>query len=107
MNGWISKVNSLKSKAAMEGFIILYRKAIDLLENDYQAFLLLTHIALRARRTPLTLSRIPLQTNQALIGDYEKIGLSGNSTRDTQVRLANYGLVSFKPHKQGTRSQHC
>lgn len=60
----------------MEGFVILRREGIDLLENDPKAFLLLTVIALRARRSALVYSTIPLEVNQALIGDHETIGLT-------------------------------
>lgn len=88
---------------AEKGFVMLKRiGGIELLENDPQAFLLLTHIALRARRRELLFSRHPLKPNQAFIGDYEKIGLTRQQYRDAQVRLAEYNLVTFEPTNKGT-----
>jgi len=86
----------------MEGFIILCREGIDLLENDPKAFLLLTHIALRARRNVLAYSPIPLDINQALIGDHEKIGLTRQEYRTALKRLVQYGLIRFKTFNKGT-----
>lgn len=86
-----------------QGFIKLNReKGIELLEEDPQAFLLLTQIAMRARRKDGEYSRIYLKTNQALVGDYKKIGLSRQQYRNTQKRLTQYGLATFEPTNKGT-----
>ena len=86
-----------------QGFIKLNReKGIELLEEDPQAFLLLTQIAMRARRKDGEYSRISLKTNQALLGDHKKIGLSRQQYRNTQKRLIQYGLATFEPTNKGT-----
>ncbi len=88
---------------AQGGFIKLNReKGRELLEEDPQAFLLLSQIALRARRTDTECSRIPLKANQALLGDYKKAGLTRHQYRSTQERLTRYGLATFEPRKKGT-----
>jgi hypothetical protein len=85
------------------GFIKLNRsEAVELLEEDPQAFLLLTQIALRARRADGEYSRMPLKTNQALLGDYTKAGLTRQQYRATQKRLERYGLATFQSTNKGT-----
>lgn len=85
------------------GFIKLNRaEAIELLEEDPQAFLLLTQIALRARRADGEYSRMCLKTNQALLGDYTKAGLTRQQYRAVQKRLERYGLAIFQSTNKGT-----
>lgn len=85
------------------GFIKLHRVGgYELLEEDPKAFLLLTHIALRARREAGKYSRYSLKANQAFIGDPEKIGLSRQEYRNAQKRLTKYGLATFESTNRGT-----
>lgn len=84
-----------------QGFIKLFReKALELLEENSKAFLLLTQIAIRARRNDAEYSS--LKANQAFIGDHEKIGLSRQEYRSAQKKLTKYKLASFEPTNKGT-----
>ncbi len=86
-----------------QGFIKLNREnGVKLLEADPQAFLLLTQIAMRARRMDGEYSMIPLKANQAFLGDHEKAGLSQQQYRNTKKRLVRYGLATFEPTNKGT-----
>jgi hypothetical protein len=86
-----------------QGFIKLYReKGAELLEEDPQAYLLLSQIALRARRMDGEYSRIPLKANQAFLGDHKKAGLSRQQYRNVQKRLTRYGLATFESTNKGT-----
>jgi hypothetical protein len=86
-----------------QGFIKTYReKAIELLEEDPQAYLLLSQIALRARRKDAEYSRTPLKANQAFLGDHKKAGLSQQQYKSAKKRLAVYGLATFEPTNKGT-----
>jgi hypothetical protein len=86
-----------------KGFIMLYREGgLELLEEDPKAFLLYTQIALRAQRSTKNYSRIPLKSNQSLIGDPQKIGLSQQEYKGAKKRLKKYGLATFLPTPQGT-----
>lgn len=85
------------------GFIKLNRAGgYELLEEDPKAFLLLSHIALRARREALKYSRYSLKANQAFVGDPEKIGLSRQEYRNAKKRLKKYGLATFESTNRGT-----
>jgi hypothetical protein len=84
------------------GFVKLGRgEATWELLEDHNAFVLLTVVALRARRTG-GFNRHGLQIGQALIGDYEAYGLSRQEYRSAKVRLQRYGLAAFKPTPRGT-----
>jgi len=86
-----------------QGFIKLYREGgLELLEEDPKAFLLLTQIALRAKRTDKKYSRLSLKTNQAFIGDCEKVGLTKSEYKNAKKRLEKYNLVSFESTSRGT-----
>lgn len=86
-----------------QGFIKLNRESgMALLEEDPQAFFLLTQIAMRARRKDGEYSRVSLKANQAFLGDCKKIGLSRQQYRNTQKRLVRYGLAIFAPTRKGT-----
>jgi hypothetical protein len=84
------------------GFIKLNRspETLELL-NDPNAFVLLTVIALRARRTD-EFNIHNLQIGQALIGDHRKYGLSEQQYRSAVKRLRKWGLAAFKPTSRGT-----
>jgi hypothetical protein len=86
-----------------QGFVKLNRgEGIELLEVDPKAFLLLTKIALRARRKDAGHLITPLKANQAFIGDHEKIGLTRAQYRGAQKRLARYGFATFVSCNKGT-----
>ena len=78
-----------------------------LLRSDHNAFILLTIIANRARR-----SKEPNPINgtkqfQALIGDYKNCGLSERNYRTAKEHLEKYGLATFNPTPQGTIATLC
>jgi len=77
-------------------------KGKELLQEDPQAYLLLSQIAFRAQRTSRNYSRIPLKENQAFIGDHQNCGLSAQQYKDTKERLERYGLATFHPINRGT-----
>lgn len=93
-----------RGKGMSAGFIKIYKDTgLDLLENDPDAFLLLTQIAFRALRKPSKYSKSNLQPNQALIGDYKKIGLTEQRYRDAKERIEQkYKLATFKGTNKGT-----
>jgi len=84
------------------GFIKLNRgpDTLELL-NDPNAFILLTVIALRARRTD-EFNIHNLRSGEALIGDYAKYGLTRRQYRTAMKRLGQWGLAAFKPTTHGT-----
>ena len=74
---------------------------VDELLKDPAAFVLLTQIARRAKRTnDFTLH--DLKIGEALIGDYDSIGLTEQRYRSAKKRLERYGLATFKPTNKGT-----
>jgi hypothetical protein len=82
------------------GFIKLYRvdKAYELMKGHPMAFILLTVIALRARRQ----DGIYLKAGQALIGDFETYGMSRRQYRTAINHLKNGQLAAFKTTSKGT-----
>jgi len=85
-----------------DGFIKLKRgSATRELLADGPAFLLLTSIALRARRAD-GFNRHGLKAGQALIGDYRSCGLTEQRYRSAKARLQRYGFVDFKATSRGT-----
>jgi hypothetical protein len=85
-----------------DGFVKLRRgEATWELLEDRNAFVLLTVIALRARRAD-GFNRHSLHAGQALIGDYKAYGLSEREYRSAKDRLERYGLARFKPTNRGT-----
>jgi hypothetical protein len=84
------------------GFVKLNRsdETFELL-GDPNAFTLLGVIALRARRTA-TFNVHNLQPGQALIGDYQRYGMSRQQYRSAMQRLRHWGLADFKPTSKGT-----
>lgn len=69
--------------------------------KDLNAFIVLTVIALRAKRTN-DFSIHGLRIGQALIGDYESYGLSRQQYRSAKDRLKRYGLAGFRATNEGT-----
>jgi hypothetical protein len=85
-----------------QGYIMLQRSdATWELLGDPNAFIVLTVIALRARRTN-DFSVHGLQTGQALIGDFEAYGLTLGQYRAAKARLERYGLAHFRGTNRGT-----
>jgi hypothetical protein len=84
------------------GFIKLNRspETLELL-NDPNAFILLTLIALRARRTD-EFNVHDLRSGEALIGDFKKCGLTHAQYRTAMKRLGRWSLVAFRPTSRGT-----
>ncbi len=84
------------------GFIKLNRsnETLELL-NDPNAFILLTVIALRARRTD-EFNVHNLRCGEALIGDHAKFGLTQCQYRTAMKRLGRWGFAAFKPTSCGT-----
>jgi hypothetical protein len=88
----------------MPGYIQLNRcETTEELLKQPECFLLLTQIALRARRTGEGWNPHNLEVGQALIGDYKSIGLSSEKVyRNAKKRLENYKIVAFKGTNKGT-----
>lgn len=86
----------------MEGFIKLKRSSetFELLK-DTNAFILLTVIALRARRGGDFDVRT-LGPGEALVGDYGCYGMSERQYRSAKQRLKQWGFADFKPTSRGT-----
>lgn len=85
-----------------EGFIKLRRTAESMeLLNDPNAFILLTVIAVRARRTD-EFNIHNLKSGEALVGDHAHYGLTRQEYRSAQQRLTRWGLATFKPTTNGT-----
>ena len=85
------------------GFIMLRRtpETLELL-RDGDAFLLLTQIALRARRTEGGINPHHLAPGCAMIGDYATCGLSERRARTAKNKLARWGLATFRATNRGT-----
>jgi hypothetical protein len=84
------------------GFIKLKRspETLELLK-DRNAFILLTVIALRARRTSeFNVHR--LRRRQAFLGDCRSYGLTTQQYRSAKRRLSEWSLASFRSTNRGT-----
>jgi len=83
-------------------FIKLVRsKEAEELMKKPDAFLLLTQIALRARRSN-DLSVDNLKIGEAKIGDYKNIGLTERRYRTAKRDIQAWGLATFKATNRGT-----
>lgn len=89
------------------GFIKLKRshEAFELLQ-DPTAFILLTTIALRARRTD-EFNIHDLRSGEALVGDHDRCGLTRRQYRTAMRRLARWGFAAFRPTTRGTIATLC
>jgi hypothetical protein len=85
-----------------ESYIQLYRneKTETLLKQYPKAFLLLTQIALRARRTPCVMQN--LKVNECKIGDHKNCGLTQKEYRTAKSKLVAFSFCSFKGTSKGT-----
>lgn len=89
------------------GFIKLERshETFELLK-DPTAFILLTTIALRARRTD-EFNIHDLRSGEALVGDHDRCGLTRRQYRTAMRRLARWGFAAFRPTTRGTIATLC
>ncbi len=91
----------------MDSFIKLYRSDVtNELMKDTSAFMLLTQIALRARRTD-KFNTENLKSGEALIGDYTSIGLSRQNYRSALKRLEKWKIITTKATNRGTVATIC
>jgi hypothetical protein len=77
------------------------KESMEILTNAPNAFLLLTQIALRAKRTN-DFNVHGLTIGQALVGDYQSIGLTEQRYRTAKAQLQSWGFVTFKGTNKGT-----
>lgn len=86
----------------MKPFVKLNRGELsnDLLECHPNAFLLLSLIALRARRTPNLIKGLDICECQ--LGDYKACGLTEQKYRTAKKVLESLGLVTFYSTNKGT-----
>ncbi len=75
--------------------LIKSKETMELLTNAPNAFLLLTQIAMRAKRTD-DFNIHGLTIGQALVGDYESIGLTERKYRTAKAQLQSWGFATFK-----------
>jgi hypothetical protein len=85
-----------------EGYVKLKREALELLCNDPDAFLLLTLIALRIKRTDSKYANKKLKIGEAMIGDYRTIGLTRKRYRRAINKLIELQIGAFKGANKGT-----
>lgn len=93
---------SMSNLPVGSGFIKLKREAIELLTDDPDAFLLLTLIALRTKRSDSKIVKCKLKIGEALIGDYKCIGFTEKKYRRAIQKLKEGGLAAFKGTNKGT-----
>lgn len=90
-----------------ESYIKLFRSdATNELLKDNSAYLLLTQIALRARRTDI-FNVSGLKPGEALVGDYKSIGLSRQNYRSALQRLEKWKFITTKATNNGTIATIC
>ncbi|MBP8911873.1 MAG: hypothetical protein KBI32_10260 [Phycisphaerae bacterium] len=90
------------------GFLMLKRgpETLELLK-DGDAFLLLTQIAYRARRSADGVNPYNLAAGEAMLGDYHNCGLSERRARTAKAKLAKWGLATFRATNRGTIAKLC
>lgn len=86
-----------------KGFVKLIRGRTveDAIENDPNAFLIATIIALRANWNK-KINILGLSPGEALIGDYRKYGMSRQEYRGALLRLKKRGFVTSRVTNKGT-----
>ena len=86
-----------------KGFIKLMREAEELFDKDIDAFVILTQMAFRSRRSSSKYDSDNLKANESLIGDHEKLKMSDRRYRDAKERVEHkYKLGTFKGTNKGT-----
>ncbi len=71
------------------------------LMKDKNAYMLLTQIALRAKRSD-NFNIHSLEIGEALIGDYKAIGLTQQEYRTAKKKLEKWGLITTRTTNKGT-----
>lgn len=74
--------------------------AWELMTRDFNAFVLLSQIAYRAKWAADAVTG--LEPGQAFIGDFERCGFTEQTYRTAKAHLEKYRLVTFKPTIKGT-----
>jgi hypothetical protein len=83
-------------------FLMLQRnKAVQELLKKPDCFILLTQIAIRAKRTD-EFSIDNLKIGESLVGDFRNIGLTERRYRTAKIDLQKWGLASFQATNRGT-----
>lgn len=84
------------------GFVKLNRgEAVrDLIKHYPNAYLLLTQIATRARRTPNQILKLAI--GEALIGDYKECGLTEQKYRTAKEKLEKLNIITTRATNKGT-----
>lgn len=84
----------------MSGFIKFHREepANDLIAEDHLSFVLLSVIALRARRKPY----LNLEIGEAYIGDYKNYGMTEQQYRTRKKRLEKWEFITTRATGRGT-----
>lgn len=93
----------------MSGAFLMLKRGSETLEllKDGDAFLLLTQIAYRARRTADGVNPYNLAPGEAMLGDYANCGLSERRARTVKDKLAKWGLATFRATNRGTIAKLC
>ena len=78
-----------------------------LIKNAPNAFLLLTQIALRARRVSDECNYTNLKQREAMVGDYTSCGLTERKYRTAKLILQRRGFATFKATSKGTVATLC
>lgn len=91
----------------MDRFIKLIRfednpDIITLVEKHHNEFILLTVIAMRARRSSEKCKFNGLKQNEAMIGDYRKYGMTEAVYRSSKTNVQKWGYATFKGTSKGT-----
>ncbi len=90
-------------KAVNFGFLKLSRSPeVDELMRYPAAFMLLTQVARRARRTADGFNPDGLGIGEALVGDYRSIGASEQRYRTSKAQLEKWGFATFRATNKGT-----
>ncbi len=85
-----------------EAFLKLCKSRItEELMEEPSCFMLLTQIAYRAKRTA-SFSLRDLTVGEALVGDYERIGLTRQKYRTSLKKLEEWGLITIRSTNRGT-----
>jgi hypothetical protein len=88
-------------------YIKLYRsEATKELMKDKSAYMLLTQIAVRARRTD-SFNVTDLKPGEALIGDFKSIGLTRQNYRTALKNLEKWKFITIKTTNKGTIATLC
>ncbi len=90
-----------------ESYIKLYRSRFtDELMKNSSAFMLLTQIAIRARRTDV-FNVENLKLGEALLGDYKSIGLTRQKYRTALKNLEKWDFITIKSTSKGSVATIC